>query len=221
MIVKLVLCAATINTLALTLTLSAQDRRGGSDSATANCGVNPAAMDHAAMDHGTMDHAAHLAAMKGCQPLPTMPGQAAYAAIGEVVRLLKTDPTTDWSRVNIEALRQHLIDMDDVTMHAAVRQRNVAGGAEMDVTGTGRTAAAIQRMVTNHAMMLGQGSDYRTAAVTIPNGVRLTVTARNGADSRMVAQIRGLGFAGLLTEGDHHASHHLALARGDADPHAR
>ena len=41
--------------------------------------------------------------------------------------MLKADPTTDWSKVNVEALRQHLIDMDDVVMHSAVKQRNIAG----------------------------------------------------------------------------------------------
>src|SRR5665213_2414926 len=46
--------------------------------------------------------------------LPTQPGQSAFAAIQEIVAILEADPKTDWSRVNIEALRQHLIDMDNV-----------------------------------------------------------------------------------------------------------
>jgi hypothetical protein len=175
-----------------------------------------------AMDHANMDHAAHQAAMKACDtPRPTLPGQAAFGAIGEVVRMLKADPTTDWSRVNVEALRQHLIDMDDVTMHAVVAQRNVPGGLEMEVTGTGRTAEAIKRMAINHSRMLEQEGEYHATAQEIANGARITVTALQSSDARMVAQIRGLGFAGLMTEGDHHAMHHLALARGDADPHGR
>jgi hypothetical protein len=43
-----------------------------------------------------------------------------------------------------------------------------------------------------------------------------TVTARDPSNTKLVAMIRGEGFAGLLTEGDHHARHHMALARGDA-----
>ena len=148
-----------------------------------------------------------------------MPAQAAYATIAEIVRLLKADAATDWSRVNLEALRQHLIDMDEVTMHASVAQRQIAGGAEMDVTGNGRTAAAIARMLSNHAKMLDQEPEYRASVVPIANGVRFTVTARNREDARIVTRIRGLGFAGLLTEGDHHATHHLMLARGDAHSH--
>jgi hypothetical protein len=188
---------------------------------------SPAATDCAtvnssAVDHANMDHAAHLAAMKECDTaLPTLPGQAAFGAIAEIVRLLEADPKTDWTRVNVEALRQHLIDMDEVTMHAAVTSHNVPDGLEMDVTGTGRTTDAIRRMAINHTRMLDQGSAYHATAVEIANGARLTVTAKQESDARTVALIRGLGFAGIMTEGNHHAAHHLAIARGDADPHGR
>jgi hypothetical protein len=188
---------------------------------------SPAATDCAtvnssAVDHANMDHAAHLAAMKECDTaLPTLPGQAAFGAIAEIVRLLEADPKTDWTRVNVEALRQHLIDMDEVTMRATVSSHNVPGGLEMDVTGIGRTADAIRRMAINHTRMLDQGSAYHATAVEIANGARLTVTAKQESDARTVALIRGLGFAGIMTEGNHHAAHHLAIARGDADPHGR
>jgi hypothetical protein len=43
--------------------------------------------------------------------------------------------------------------------------------------------------------------------------------AKDPADSATVARIRGLGFAGLLTQGAHHQAHHLAMARG-GDPTA-
>jgi hypothetical protein len=188
---------------------------------------SPAATDCAtvnssAVDHANMDHAAHLAAMKECDTaLPTLPGQAAFGAIAEIVRLLEADPKTDWTRVNVEALRQHLIDMDEVTMRAAVTSHNVPGGLEMEVTGTGRTADAIRRMAINHTRMLDQGSEYHATAVEIANGARITITAKQESDARTVALIRGLGFAGIMTEGNHHAAHHLAIARGDPDPHGR
>ena len=175
----------------------------------------------AAADHANMDHAAHMAALQACAgALPTQPGQAAFGAISEVVRMLEADPNTDWTKVNIEALRQHLIDMDDVTMHAAVTQRNIPGGVELTVTGAGPTAGAIKRMALNHTRMLDQASAYHATAAERSDGAVITVTAKNPDDSRLVAQIRGLGFAGLMTEGDHHAAHHLAIARGDMDPHA-
>ncbi len=178
---------------------------------------------NAPMDHATMNHEAHMALQKRCagaaSAVPISPGQAAFGAIAEVVRMLDADSSTDWSKVNIEALRQHLIDMDDVTMRAVVAQRAVTGGVEMTVTGTGRTTDAIRRMAVNHVRMLGEGGPYRTSVAEVAGGVRLTVAMRNGADARGVARLRGLGFAGLMAEGDHHAMHHLAIARGDEHPH--
>jgi hypothetical protein len=150
----------------------------------------------------------------------TAPSQAAFATIAGVVRILDADPSTDWSKVDLEALRQHLIDMDDVVMHAAVEQRNVPGGMEARVTGSGRTAGAIQRMLMMHAAMLDQSAEYRATASEIANGVLFTVTSRDSSRAASVARVRGLGFAGLLTEGDHHSRHHLAIARGELRPHS-
>ena len=173
-------------------------------------------------DHADMDHIAHLAAMKDCAAsVPTSPGQAAFGAISEVVRMLEADPKTDWSKVNVEALRQHLIDMDYVTMRSEVVQRPVPGGIQMDVTGTGRTLLAIRRMAVSHTTMLDQSPEYHATAREIPGGARITVTGKDTTDAGLVARIRGLGFAGIMTEGDHHARHHLALARGDAMAHSR
>jgi hypothetical protein len=152
-------------------------------------------------------------------PLPKQPAQAAYASIGEIVRILKADSTTDWTKVDLEAVRQHIIDMDAVTMRAQVKQQSVPGGVSMVVTGDATVAASIKRMLTSHAGMLDQDPQYHAVVSPRANGVRFTVTARDPSNTKLVTMIRGLGFAGLLTEGDHHARHHLALARGDAMAH--
>ena len=81
---------------------------------------------------------------------PTMPGQDAFGTIQEVVQILKADPTTDWSKVNIGALRQHLIDMNEVTLNAVTAERVLDNGIEIAVTGEGRTLEAIKRMVPAH-----------------------------------------------------------------------
>jgi hypothetical protein len=70
-------------------------------------------------------------------------------------------------------------------------------------------------MTANHTSMLDQGDDYHASAKEIPNGARLTVTATSLGNAGIVARIRGLGFAGIMTEGDHHTSHHIALTRGE------
>src|SRR5215472_1968378 len=78
---------------------------------------------------------------------PTLPGQDAFGAIQEVVAILDADPKTDWSKVDLEALRQHLIDMNEVTLKADAAPQQVDGGLEIAVTGSGRTLVAIQRMI--------------------------------------------------------------------------
>jgi hypothetical protein len=49
---------------------------------------------------------------------PNMPGQDAFGAIQEIVAILEADSNTDWSKVDITALREHLIDMNEVTLKA-------------------------------------------------------------------------------------------------------
>ncbi|MEI6739058.1 MAG: hypothetical protein WCK74_01980 [Gemmatimonadaceae bacterium] len=140
-------------------------------------------------------------------------GQAAFAAIASVVQQLEADPATDWARVDLERLRQHLIDMDAVLLRSTVRSVAVPGGARFDITGTGRTRAAIQRIVADHAGMLAMEGGLLATAQQTPSGMTLTVTTKDPA-GKAVSRVRGLGFAGLLTLGEHHAMHHLMLARG-------
>ena len=133
------------------------------------------------------------------------------AALAEIVRLLEADPGTDWSRVDLERVRQHLIDMNEVTLRADVVSEPVDGGLQMVVSGEGRTLSAIQRMVSAHAHELNQMNGWSAGTEPVANGVRLTVTT---SDPKQVAHIRGLGFIGLLVGGSHHQVHHLAIAKG-------
>jgi hypothetical protein len=151
-------------------------------------------------------------------PRPTQAGSAPFAAIAEVVALLEADPATDWSRVRIDRLRDHLVDMHRVTVEAEVVAEPVPGGAAYTVTGRGATVGAIQRMTGAHGAMLNAGGSLRVQTTTIPAGARVVVTAANPGDPRAVARVRGLGFHGFLVQEDHHGAHHLALARGDAMP---
>ncbi len=145
---------------------------------------------------------------------PTHSGQSAFAAISEIVKLLEADKTTDWSKVNLEALRQHLADMDMVTLRARVSSRVVPDGLAMDVTGDVQVAAAIARMLVPHATMLDGMPAWRATTTALSGGTRLTVTSRTVGDAATTVKIRGLGFAGLLVQGDHHTAHHLLIARG-------
>jgi len=170
----------------------------------------PGQMPHGHGPHGAM-HAPHYPGPGGL----TQPGQDAFAAMAEVVSILELDPATDWSKVDFERLRQHLIDMNEVVLRAAVLATAVPGGLAMDVTGAGRTAQSIRAMLVPHAMELDRMPAWSAKTEPLGDGVRLTVIARDPADASTVAKIRGLGFAGLLVQGGHHGSHHLAMAKGE------
>lgn len=148
---------------------------------------------------------------------PTLPGQDAFGAIQEIVQILETDPQTDWSKVNLEALRQHLIDMNEVTLNARTSVKLIDGGLEIAVTGDGRTIAAIQRVVPAHARAIEKTHPYgwSAKAPTLPDGVLLKVTSSHPKETQ---HIRGLGFIGIMVSGHRHQLHHLALARGEK-PH--
>jgi hypothetical protein len=145
---------------------------------------------------------------------PTLPGQDAFGAIQEVVAILDADPKTDWSKVDLEALRQHLIDMNEVTLRADAAPKQIDGGLEIAVTGSGRTLVAIQRMVPAWAQTMNGQSGWTAKTTLLPDGELLTVTA---TDPKEIEHIRGLGFIGLLVSGSMHQPHHLAMARGEFD----
>ena len=126
--------------------------------------------------------------------LPTQPGQSAFAAIQEIVAILEADPKTDWSRVNIESLRQHLIDMDNVTLQVVVAMEPIDGGARFTVTGTGPVRDSIRRMVTAHAATVSGTGGWTLTATEAPDGAVLTVMVANPAD---VTKLRAVGFIGV------------------------
>lgn len=170
-----------------------------------------------AMSHGEMMGGASRDSTVPAQP--TRAGQEAFATIGEIVRILDADPRTDWSKVNIEALRQHLMDMDDVTMRADVRSESVDGGATFNVRGTGRVRDAIRRMAMTHGSTITPADSFSWTAVESAEGAQVTVRATNPTDARMVSRIRALGFVGILTLGNHHTAHHLGIASGTMGAH--
>ena len=174
--------------------------------------MGPGHMQEMMRQHQGMmgDHAG----MHGAATTPTMPGQDAFGAIQEVVGMLDADPKTDWSKVDLEALRQHLIDMNEVTLKADADPKQIDGGLEIAVTGSGRTLVAIQRMIPAYAQTVNGLNGWTSKAATLTNGELLTVTA---TDPKEVQHIRGLGFIGLLASGSHHQPHHLAMAKGEFD----
>jgi hypothetical protein len=164
---------------------------------------------HSGMQHGMMGQ------HSGMTGQPTMAGQDAFGTIQEVVQILEAEPTTDWSKVNIGALREHLIDMNEVTLHAIASERALDNGIEIAVTGEGRTLMAIKRMIPAHVSELVR-TGWNAKTEDLPNGVKLSVTTN---DPKHITKLKALGFMGIMVQGAHHQPHHLMMAKGEFPMH--
>lgn len=167
-------------------------------------------MDHARMMQGHMGGAP--ASHAGTAP--TEPGQAAFGAIQEIVQILEADPRTDWSKVDIEALRQHLIDMNNVTLGARIANAPIDGGIRFTVTGDTAVRDSIRRMTAAHAATMDGVGGWHFSAKETDGGSIFEVRV----PPQDMARLKGLGFIGVMTVGMHHQEHHLMIARGQ-HPH--
>ncbi|XDA98707.1 hypothetical protein AB1M95_02030 [Sulfitobacter sp. LCG007] len=140
----------------------------------------------------------------------TEPGQGAFAALSEVVRVLEADPETDWGRVDLARLRAHLLDMDRLVSDTVVTETTLPNGLSALATGDPETLAALRRMVPAHAVQLARDDRWTVEVSELESGMELRVTSD---DPAVVARIKGLGFFGLMASQDHHREHHLMMAR--------
>ncbi len=172
----------------------------------------------AQMEHnGTHEHIIKVdhEAVAEQSELPREPGQAAFATIQEIVNMLMADEQTDWSTVDIPALRAHLVDMNNVTLFAQVKSEPTADGRRFVVTGTSGIRESVQRMVIAHAATMNGVYGFSYETETLPEGAALIVHTGNEDDRQ---KLSGLGFIGVMTLGAHHQEHHLAIASGSS-PH--
>lgn len=171
--------------------------------------------NHAGHDNG-MDHSAHGQDQITNADILSEPGQGAFAALSEVVRVLEADPSTNWAKVDLTGLRAHLIDMDRLVSDAVVSQTDLPNGISAAATGDAETIATLRRMVPAHAAQLARDDRWAVQATQTDEGMELRVTSD---DPAVVARIKGLGFFGLMASQDHHREHHLMMALGE-DAHA-
>ena len=161
-----------------------------------------------AHSHGHSGHAA----MGSAAPAPLAEvGQSTFAALAETVAALTADPETDWSQVDVDALREHLVSMDRLVLDAAVDTDILGDGYRFTVSGDGRTRQAIHEMVPAHATVLTAQTAWEVEAERTPEGAMLIVRS-DDPDARQ--RIGALGFFGLMATGDHHRPHHWALVNG-------
>lgn len=155
-------------------------------------------------------HGGHMSAASSGMPVEA--GQSAFAATAEIVAMLQSSDATDWSRVDITTLRNHLVDMNALMMNTSVTHEVVDGGMRAIIRGTPEVLAAVKRMVPAHSQMLKASHSFALEFDSQSNEAVWLVTTD---DDALVDQIRGLGFYGLMATGSHHQPHHLAVATGN------
>ncbi len=188
--------------------------------------IAPAAF--AQNDSNSMNHTMHMAQPQAQAQapdsgslmqtaLPTEAGNDAFGTIQEIITLLNNDPNTDWKQVNIEALRQHLVDMHDMTINVTViSQKAIPGGLIAVIEpSTPRAAGALQRVMQAHPAQLARETGWQMKVDQRRRRYALTVTTDKPQE---VDKIRGLGYIGLMAYGAHHQPHHWAMAKG-MNPH--
>lgn len=159
-------------------------------------------------------HQAHAGHTNAASPREA--GQSAFAAIAEIVALLNADPDTDWSNVDIGALRAHLVDMNNLTLGASASQQTTGDTVTFRILGEGDVLRAIQAMVPAHARELDKIGNWRVSANIIPEGALLQVSTNSVEE---IERIEALGFFGLMATGSHHQPHHMAMAKGEMMSH--
>lgn len=163
-----------------------------------------------AVAQGTMTHTPGMT--HGATALPSEAGQGGFGALAEIVAMLRADPQTDWTRVDIAALVAHLRDMDALMTEASAEVSDIPGGAVFRIGRDTPGADAAWRMVPAHGPVLAAETGWHSSVEDQGDSLVWTVT---GAE----AEIRALGFLGLMAVGNHHPAHHMALALG-IDPHS-
>ena len=141
----------------------------------------------------------------------TEAGNDAFGSIQEVIKKLNDDPNTDWSKVNIEALRAHLSDMQDMTLNIKIiSQKNIPNGVEVTIKATTpRAYGALKRVFKAHPKQLKKetGWDMKVEEKDKNFTMRILTSKKNEID-----KIRGLGYIGIMAYGAHHQPHHWMMA---------
>lgn len=141
------------------------------------------------------------------------PGQSIFGTVQEAVRMLEQDSTTDWSEVDVDRLRRHLIDMHNVALHVRLLEKQpLEHGVRIAVRPTTDSArASLRRVLSAHPAMLKQEAGWNMNVSWNDEEAVFRVRDPSG---RAVQKIRALGYMGVLAYGAHHQRHHWMLVRG-------
>lgn len=172
---------------------------------------------HAQHSHAPSDTTRASAQMQAASPLQA-PGHSIFGTVQEVIRELESRPNTDWSSVDVERLRRHLLDMHRVAQKVTVANTEpVENGVRITVRPqTDVARASLKRVLSAHPAMLKAEAGWSMTTRTTEDGFVLTTTDPDGEEAD---KIRALGYIGLLSYGAHHQKHHWMIVRGEHPHH--
>lgn len=139
-------------------------------------------------------------------------GQSTFAALIEIVSLLQTNPDTEWEKVDIDALREHLLDMNRLMLSTSATAKTIATNTiQFEVQGTGAALGSIHRMVSTHSTFIQTLRNWDVQADLTSTGALVQIET-DEIDS--LRQLNALGFYGFMSLDSHHQDHHLGIATG-------
>jgi hypothetical protein len=116
----------------------------------------------------------------------------------------------DMSAVNIEALRLHLVEMQDMTLNVNVVQQPINFGFQAVITPTTKRALqSMNRILSAHPNQMKEKTGWDMLVTDNNDIFTIEVTSNQLQD---VDKIRGLGYIGIMAYGNHHQPHHWAMA---------
>lgn len=153
-------------------------------------------------------------AMSNAGGQPQESGQATFAALIEIVAMLERDPETDWSSVDIDGLRAHLMDMNHMMLFTGSTTSILDDTQiQFDIRGTEKSIPSIHRMVPAHASFIERSRGWKIKSILNENGATLTIDVD---DPTALHRINSLGFYGFMALDSHHQAHHYQMAIGNS-----
>ena len=167
--------------------------------------------------HSTMHHEQHM--MKTTDSALKEAGNDIFSTIQEVIDKLNNDPDTDWGKVDIEALRQHLLDMNDMATNVEIiNQKPLNNGLEVVVQAlTARAETTLAKVFNVHPVYLKRETGWNMLVVRNNKQFIVSTTTQ---DPKQVKKIIALSYIGLMAYGNHHQPHHWGISTSQ-NPHGK